>query len=74
MTASELREALDKAGYPATFEVDNITYLNAELAVKAWLRDPATPEEYKLRGLVCGPNGGLMFKGVELIWTKKPST
>lgn len=63
-----LRNDLMRAGYPATWNVSRYTYESAERTILAWLErhreDPFCDGTLKM-----GPNGGLMFKGVELIIT-----
>lgn len=62
MTLNELRIELHRLNYPPTYVVGNETY-DAALA--------AVLDNLHARGLpaipYAGPNGGLMFKGVELL-------
>jgi hypothetical protein len=62
VTLDELRAALHHHKYPPTFPVDPDTWDRAYQAVKDNLRARGLPPIP-----FCGPNGGVMFKGVELL-------
>lgn len=65
MSADELRQTLDKAGFPATYRVDRDTYWAAYKAVLKNLIDESLVGTHKY--VIHGSSGGLLFKNVELL-------
>lgn len=70
MTASELRDKMNNeyglSPWPKTLEVDAETYRNVEKLVWEESED-YLGDEPDIRWVAHGPNGGIMFKNVELI-------
>ena len=82
MTAQQFRDRINRWGdeyglenpYPSPEEVDADTYANV---VKYLVNHRISKEDYvlignsKLISLFFGPNNGIMFKGIELIFKEK---
>jgi hypothetical protein len=69
MTAQELRQYLNRTygfnPWPEIFEVDAETYGNiCQSLFDKWLERDFPPDRAEVS---LGPNGGIMFKGIELI-------
>lgn len=61
--ANLLQNDLYLAGFPETYEVDIKVYEAVERVVLDWLHEAVSLRSF----LVIGPNGGLLFRNVELI-------
>ncbi len=69
MTANELRTLFSKSfgftNWPSTYEVDAETYGHVcKALIDKWLEIDFPPDRAEIK---LGPNGGIYFKGVELI-------
>jgi hypothetical protein len=61
MTTGELRAKLNRDGYPAVLDVDAETFVNVFTSIAFWANGRGQ------LSIAIGPNGGLMFKAVELL-------